>query len=1035
MRNAFRLLVAAVADALPGAAFVLWLTFTVFLWSLLLGGGYGAEMRALAASGVGTWAGLLVARRLPPSRVVHFTVWGLGSLLLLDSSYWTDAARLVPLGAWIIPALFMLPAGFVLRVAPHRTTSPFPLILGLVFGVPLSWAVLSSVGPSFLVPAAMAAAFPSLVASPSRSSPLSIRISSADEGAEPSRSSPRFTVLSILLASLCLGALVPPLFLVFRSGYSLAADGGLLSIFVLCVLLFIATLVVRLVPPSPDAMQARARAFAVGGSALAVLVFAFPFLSTRLPAPGGEDSHALFSAVLWFECAAFILVPYLVMVLRFASTRQRDLSLLIASVAAASAAVADSLSLDPFVLVRDVAIITICLSSLLVGFRLLDRNKRAFRPISWIGASIGVAFVVTLAPRWSPPKPHLSESEASNGDGRRSPKKMLPSMIRFVESDEDGWLSASGTPEMPLIARNRDVLVSTPDVVALRLAAHLSALSSKKGGHFYVVGDMTGISPDVIRRYEPMSLVVGLPKRAERRMVAALPLLNGNVVLDPRLKIWDGSPRLIRPGEGRFDGILVAVPSVDGSKQRSLLSYEALHFWRRQLSKGGTLTLLLPRFPAETYLRDLIATFVEVFPHSRLWSTGGASPRLILSGRLGAEPFALARIQTALLDTKAREALADIDVTSALDIVRYLVLTGEGTAAVDGQVLRDRGRWPTLLQDRNGMAVLVDALRPLLPAFSLTGSSEDGARLQVVLDQVLERHRAYFSMLRGLNKGIFTSVLSEARAVLRLDPKGGHQLSGFVRPYLRRAEQFRQAGELDKAVEQLSMARLINPRSTETAMALARIFAQQGKSGQAIELYREVLKNSPDHAGAAVALAGLYQEGGRREEAIALLTNLVTREPDNAVLYSNLGTLYLSGGDVDKARPLFERAIRLRGTLPQPHAGLAQCFMAKGNYDGARQEIEIAVRLEPSADFLNLLGQIAYRQGDRVGARRAFVRCLLKNPDHVEARGGLGILHAEAGQIDKAREAWERVLAVDPDNIPAKENLEALKKLYLGDDR
>ena len=56
--------------------------------------------------------------------------------------------------------------------------------------------------------------------------------------------------------------------------------------------------------------------------------------------------------------------------------------------------------------------------------------------------------------------------------------------------------------------------------------------------------------------------------------------------------------------------------------------------------------------------------------------------------------------------------------------------------------------------------------------------------------------------------------------------------------------------------------------------------------------------------------------------------------------------------------------------------------------------------------------------GDLDGAGGCFVRVLLLDPDHFEARESLGVVHAQRGRDDEARPLLEATLEADP-NRPA----------------
>lgn len=69
------------------------------------------------------------------------------------------------------------------------------------------------------------------------------------------------------------------------------------------------------------------------------------------------------------------------------------------------------------------------------------------------------------------------------------------------------------------------------------------------------------------------------------------------------------------------------------------------------------------------------------------------------------------------------------------------------------------------------------------------------------------------------------------------------------------------------------------------------------------------------------------------------------------------------------------------------------------------------------------LGGLAYRRGDREGARIAFEKSLALDPEQSEARFNLGNLLLEEGDVDLAAAEYRRVLATTPNFADAHYNL------------
>jgi len=95
---------------------------------------------------------------------------------------------------------------------------------------------------------------------------------------------------------------------------------------------------------------------------------------------------------------------------------------------------------------------------------------------------------------------------------------------------------------------------------------------------------------------------------------------------------------------------------------------------------------------------------------------------------------------------------------------------------------------------------------------------------------------------------------------------------------------------------------------------------------------------------------------------------------------------------------------------------------------------EASLKISPETAWVHLalalqLSSIAGREGDAAFHAREALRI---RPDFAEAYNCLGIIDAQAGRLDSAREDWERALQLKPGNRTAIDNLRRLDRLTRG---
>jgi tetratricopeptide (TPR) repeat protein len=96
----------------------------------------------------------------------------------------------------------------------------------------------------------------------------------------------------------------------------------------------------------------------------------------------------------------------------------------------------------------------------------------------------------------------------------------------------------------------------------------------------------------------------------------------------------------------------------------------------------------------------------------------------------------------------------------------------------------------------------------------------------------------------------------------------------------------------------------------------------------------------------------------------------------------------------------------------------------ESTFDRAEEAYRKALEIDRTlANALTNLGNLRFRRGDHVEARRLYLEALKIDENQPEAYYNLGFLHFEGGEPDKARAHFERALEHDPSFADAHFNL------------
>jgi len=201
----------------------------------------------------------------------------------------------------------------------------------------------------------------------------------------------------------------------------------------------------------------------------------------------------------------------------------------------------------------------------------------------------------------------------------------------------------------------------------------------------------------------------------------------------------------------------------------------------------------------------------------------------------------------------------------------------------------------------------------------------------------------------------------------------------------------------------------------------------------AVRVCQEVLALPVDPAAALDALARLHQRAGRWQEALDALERRLAASAAadaraRADLQQRIGHVHARRGDAAAAIASFERAIALDPQQAAAHEGLADVLRGQG--DAARAAHHLLRAAQVSAgrfDAIRCLMAAAdlYRNrlADLERGRECLERVLALDPDHADAKLGLGEMLASAGQWEALWPHLEQrvvQLRSDPDAAPAE---------------
>ncbi len=584
----------------------------------------------------------------------------------------------------------------------------------------------------------------------------------------------------------------------------------------------------------------------------------------------------------------------------------------------------------------------------------------------------------------------------------------------------------------------------------LRFVGHLAPLLAPEGGRFLVLGDETGTATTQLVKHQPRIVQLSVAQPRLLRALAAHDEQLRSALLAPGAQLHSVPPGWLMLHAGPQEAILQLFPRPWPDAGSGFPVEDQLRLASHQLAPGGIYLAVIDLLSLEhAELISILDLFLDRFPGAWGWMPPEGADSLILVGASSSDRFDYQRLQPALASLPpgmdASPSRAPLDYADRCLFQR----AGLAQLVSASEPRRRRPRLSLAPALQRPAASLLSGFTEVISSPAGCWELDDDAPEIAALDTRGEAAASLLSLLASSHSGDLQALFEQARELQTAD-MGSRELDTLIAPHLARARdhigQSAKAGPRhpgwQAAANELTLAIMLHPKNLEARLMLAEVHEAQEEPAQAESLYRAVLEIEGDQLDALFGVARTRAQRGDPAGAEEMLRRATELHPRDCRSHQNLGVLLLQDARLDEAEASLLKASALAAedaslsaeARAATNAALAELFLAQGRPMVARAEALQALQRSPSAYHHFLVGRCHYDLELPGPAERAFRQAVLIDPDFFPARGALGLIFAQRGDLEQAAAAFQIVLTQDPGNPAALRNLQAVQRLQAEDE-
>jgi len=234
------------------------------------------------------------------------------------------------------------------------------------------------------------------------------------------------------------------------------------------------------------------------------------------------------------------------------------------------------------------------------------------------------------------------------------------------------------------------------------------------------------------------------------------------------------------------------------------------------------------------------------------------------------------------------------------------------------------------------------------------------------------------------------------------------------------AHQYYEAGQWDKAADELRQALSVHPEQSEWQFGLGMTLEALERYEEAIDAYHEVLRLRGEDVDTLIHVGVNQTRVGRPGKAVQTLERAAEVDPSAEAPYCHRVAAYSQLEDHDSAELMFYLARDYSDECPLCYDHMAHSLAMRGLMDRAAWCWQRAAALDPQYPGVHVnLARVQWYCGETQRARQYYLEQLRLDPGDVDTLLELGNMLVAMGRPGEASEKFRRVLELDPSVVDA----------------